>query len=383
MEAIVGLLFFLLLAAGGLSFLFLAFVQPIWGIIDVSVSEEQSSGVKALVILLTLLCLGPIATFFYALFGSTSTIFKKATLVCFLILLFAGCGLIGGSVLFPALEERLEGLYSEVKEEETRKGVDTAESGNPDREASAYTSVSVDQLDIEPFKAVHYVPSSGGKWSVSIADFTLSGPTQETAVPITVPSIYPLNQIAIDPDGPRIYGVTTHKFGKIVPISGHFIEIESDPALPDLSWPSGIAYDTLNKKVIIADRSGGYSYDPATSEWQSIPSLNGLNIRSMTYHPDRSVLYGLTSDHHQNTLDQLLELNPSGAVLSRLPLSPPIATESVPGGRIQLIYSSSRLMVLISSHYSRKGRRQDAELVEQQLFILDLDSGEVSRVDDE
>lgn len=66
---------------------FLLAVTPIWGLIDVAVDTKQTSGTKVAVILLTLFPLGPIMTFFYALFITNSRIFRKmtvtATALCF------------------------------------------------------------------------------------------------------------------------------------------------------------------------------------------------------------------------------------------------------------------------------------------------------------
>ena len=72
MEAIVGLGAFLamMLAFGAGFFLFV--VQPIWSIVDVATCERLSKGAKAVIIVLTLILLGPIMTIGYAVFGTHS-----------------------------------------------------------------------------------------------------------------------------------------------------------------------------------------------------------------------------------------------------------------------------------------------------------------------
>ena len=79
METILALIVVIFLVAGGISLFFLLAVQPIWGVVDVAISKEHSGGTKAAVILLTLLLLGPIMTFFYACFSSPSRIFRRLT----------------------------------------------------------------------------------------------------------------------------------------------------------------------------------------------------------------------------------------------------------------------------------------------------------------
>ena len=60
---------------------FLFAVQPVWTIVDVAVSPRRSSGAKVAIILLTLLALGPLLTFFYALFGTHSRGLRTSTIV--------------------------------------------------------------------------------------------------------------------------------------------------------------------------------------------------------------------------------------------------------------------------------------------------------------
>ena len=107
METILGLLLMLMVVVVVCCALFLAFIQPIWGIVDVAVSKEHSTGTKAVIIVATLLCLGPIMTFFYAIFGSRSKALKSATLVSFLILLLSGAVMLGLAIAVPVLKQKL------------------------------------------------------------------------------------------------------------------------------------------------------------------------------------------------------------------------------------------------------------------------------------
>jgi hypothetical protein len=106
MEAILGLVMMVILLIGGVCLFFLLFVQPIWGIVDVAVCNEHSGGTKAAVILLTLLLLGPIMTFFYACFGTRSRIFRNTTLISFVVLLLSGGALIGLAIAVPMVKQK-------------------------------------------------------------------------------------------------------------------------------------------------------------------------------------------------------------------------------------------------------------------------------------
>ena len=107
METILGLILMLILLIGGCCLFFLMFIQPIWGVVDVAVSKEHSGGAKAAVILLTLLVLGPIMTFFYACFSTRSRVFRNTTLICFTVLLLSGGAVIGLAVAVPMVKKKL------------------------------------------------------------------------------------------------------------------------------------------------------------------------------------------------------------------------------------------------------------------------------------
>ena len=97
----------LILLVGGCCLFFLVFAQPIWGVVDVAVSKEHSGGTKAVVILLTLLLLGPIMTFFYGCFVTRSRILRNATVICFTMLLLSGAAMLGLAIAVPMVKQKL------------------------------------------------------------------------------------------------------------------------------------------------------------------------------------------------------------------------------------------------------------------------------------
>ncbi|NNC88675.1 MAG: hypothetical protein HKN82_09485 [Akkermansiaceae bacterium] len=107
MEAIFGVLIFLCIAVVIVSAVFMGFFQPLWGIIDVAVSREHTSGTKAAVILLTLLLLGPIMTFFYACFGTRSPALKRSTIAASVALLVSAVAAVGLSAVHPGMRNDL------------------------------------------------------------------------------------------------------------------------------------------------------------------------------------------------------------------------------------------------------------------------------------
>jgi uncharacterized BrkB/YihY/UPF0761 family membrane protein len=81
MEAISGLLAFFAMMLAFCAGVFLFVVQPVWSIVDVACSKRLSTGAKTALIVLTLVLLGPILTFFYALLGTGSRGLRRTTVV--------------------------------------------------------------------------------------------------------------------------------------------------------------------------------------------------------------------------------------------------------------------------------------------------------------
>ena len=94
MEAIAALLGIVGMISVLLAAFFMLCVQPIWSICDIACSPRIPTGGKVTLIILTLVLLGPLLTFFYALFGSRSRGLRKSTLVG------AACGVVALAVLF-------------------------------------------------------------------------------------------------------------------------------------------------------------------------------------------------------------------------------------------------------------------------------------------
>lgn len=362
MEAVVAIFVVLFAGLGFLAGFYLLFGQLVWGIIDVSVSDRHSGGTRAAVILLTFLLLGPIMTFFYACFGSRSRALRRTTIGAFVVFLVSGGAILALAGVHGATQKRLHDLID-------RNGTTTTAPAD---------TVGADALVIDSFRAVNYVPTSPQKWSVSISTFDLSGAVRDSSVAVTVPSIYPLNQIAVDPATGRTYAITTHAFGYIVPATGHFVEIEQDPGVPELSWPCALAWDAANARVIIVGRNAAYAYDPKTGAWEPRPGFAKLGLASLTYDAEEGDFYGLVSEFGRDVVDAIVRVDDGGAVISAIQLSREFTKNEIPDNRVQLRMSRGHLVILISPHYRREGGRESR--VEQQIYVVDPGTGDVALV---
>jgi type IV secretory pathway VirB6-like protein len=150
METILGLLLLVLLLVGGCCLFFLVFIQPIWGVVDVAVSKEHSGGTKAAVILLTLLLLGPIMTFFYACFGTRSRVLRRSTLLSFVVVLLSGGAALGLAIAVPMVKQKLP--WRTAPAESTENVIAAPAGASAEAEAN-----SVDPETVPSFTAVHLV----------------------------------------------------------------------------------------------------------------------------------------------------------------------------------------------------------------------------------
>ena len=232
------------------------------------------------------------------------------------------------------------------------------------------------------FSAVHYLPVSKSERSVSIVEYTLSGPKEDTAIPVTPPSIYPLNQIAVDPRGPRYYGITTHRVGEIDVETGAFHELETDPDLPELSWPSGIAFDSERRRLVVTGRSESFVFYPDSDRWNTIAGFDQSNIISLYYSPEDDRFFALIHSSGTAEADTVLRMNAHGAVLSTIRLSHPIPlpNPSMPGGRLQLFKPAREIVILQSAFFRSDASGRKDHLAGMNMFLVDPETGNVERV---
>jgi len=376
MDIIAALALLVLLVLGALCVFFLVCIQPIWGIVDVAASKEQSGGVKAVVIILTLVLLGPLMTIGYAFFGTRSTGFRMTTVVTLTVLLSSGLYAVGLALAVPATQ----GVFGVIAQLASDAGLNVSAysargSGTaPDpagEQPSGSVGASYARSQFAPFPAIHLVPTSQSSWSASIAKFSGQGPTASALVPLIQPSIYPISHLAIDFSKPSVYAMTTHSVGRIAPATGEFIELGVDPAVGKPSRPSAIAFDSKQGLLLIAARSTGYSYNPSTGEWKRLEGLKDDNIVALEYVEDLGVVYGLRSKPGGRQVTKLIRVSPDGSLLEEKALSMPIPVGIYPHTMAQLCHTGDELIVVVSA----TSERGATEPCHQTLFSIDPSSG--------
>ncbi len=370
METILGLLLLLLLLVGGCCLLFLVFIQPIWGVVDVAVSKEHSGGTKAAVILLTLLLLGPIMTFFYACFGTRSRVLRRSTLFSLVVVLLSGGAALGLAIAVPMVKQKLP--WRTAPAASTENTIAAPAGGAAEAEAN-----STEPETVPSFTAVHLVRDGSSRWTVAVAEFNGHGPKPQSALPVVLPDFYPLTHLAVDPEGPVYYGITTHVVGRIVSDTGRFEELQATPGVSKPSWPSAIAFDTKQGRLLIAARSTGFSYDSKTGVWQELAWLKDEGIVALAYDPQNELLYGLQREGVSKAATILLQFNAKGALIARTVLSNPIPVGPYPSPLAQLILAEGNLISIV---YPAPEKHHASVASGCSLYLIDPRSGDCRSV---
>ncbi len=346
METILGPILMLCVFVGGCSLFFLFIVQPIWSVIEVALSKEHSGGVKATLIVLALL-LGPLLTFFYACIGSRSAFLKRSTLLSFGALLLTVGSMLGLAVAVPMAQQKLSWWPAFAQNTNSTTAPTPPIAGVQARLPAEVQVAGADPATVPLFTAVH-LTRNGGRWHAAIAELDGHGPKSKSATPVVLPSIYPLTHVAVDPKGPVYYGITTHEVARIVPDTGQFLELEPPPGGRKPSWPAAIAFDSNQELLLIAARSQGYSYDPKTGEWQTLPWLSDNGLVGLAYDSGSEALYGLQGEGSDASATSLIQFNAKGATLAKVRLSQPIPVGRYPFPLAQLAWAKDQLVCIVS-----------------------------------
>jgi hypothetical protein len=282
-------------------------------------------------------------TFFYACFGTRSRVLRRSTLFSFVVLLLSGGAALGLAIAVPMLKQKLPWRSAPAQSAETAENTKTAPVPVP----AAVAVNSVAPETVPSFTAVHLVRDGSTRWTAAVAEFNGHGPKPQSALPVVLPDFYPLTHLAVDPQGPVYYGITTHEVGRIVPDTGRFEELKPAPGVSKPSWPSAIAFDSKQGRLLIAARSMGYAYDPKTGAWQELSWLKDEGIVALAYDPRTELLYGLQREGVSKVATILLQFNAKGALLARTVLSNPIPVGGYPSPLAQLVVAEDNLISIV------------------------------------
>jgi hypothetical protein len=149
--------------------------------------------------------------------------------------------------------------------------------------------VPATSLPQDVFQAVYKFPGQPGQFG----NFTVGGPLPKTmrSLPSNV------QKVAVS-DGGYYFGMGNHEVYRLEPdLSGAYAL--SPSVSPVLSWTMGITYDSQRDRFLIATLGGeGYLYgfrpNGGRAMWNTIHSLENVDLRAIAYLPNEDRLFGVT-----------------------------------------------------------------------------------------
>ena len=207
--------------------------------------------------------------------------------------------------------------------------------------------VSIPKLAKLTFHAHHFIPGAHlHEVKRSFGEFTLAGSKADTLKPLPDR----VSRIAYDPASKKSYGISDHRLALIDMEKQKVAKIDTGLAVPEISWPADVAFDTKRDRVMLVTHGGGghlYSYYPKTDKWEVLAEKPAQVI---AYHPKDDVLYGLKTTYGKGT--ELQQINAKGAVVTSTILDgeflPGIFGSGHGSAGLQLIAADDKLVLMVS-----------------------------------
>jgi hypothetical protein len=206
----------------------------------------------------------------------------------------------------------------------------------------------------------------GSGRGVYFQNYTLAGPQGGA-------SLLPDVLAVPDSSGRYYYAADPHFVWKIDSQTGSAQNMQLPPSVPELSWPVGIAFDSMRQRVLLVSLGGEgflYAYSPAQDTWSLVSSMNNLDLDSLVYHAPSDSLFGVGvswGDGHP----VIHELSADGAPRRTIQL--PVQPFRIDPGdhRSELASVGEYLVLLIGPRYSWQSDQ------ESRMYLIDPRTGDV------
>lgn len=182
------------------------------------------------------------------------------------------------------------------------------------------------------FFAHHYVADQRGHAvTSSFGQYTVAGPVVQSLKPLPKG----VSRLAYDPVTKMHYGISGHGVVQIDMKTNVVKQLKLGLGVPKLSWPCEITYDTKRKRVILGSSGGGgylYAYSTEKEQWSVISKRPGA-FDAFVYSPADDFIYGVLFEYsEEGNIASLAKVNANGAIVSKIPLGPPIQPGSLNTG---------------------------------------------------
>ncbi|MHC4469436.1 MAG: M56 family metallopeptidase [Planctomycetota bacterium] len=172
-------------------------------------------------------------------------------------------------------------------------------------------------------------------------EFTVLGPVEGALAPI--PGGF--RHVARDPATGRFFALTDHDVLTFEPGEKRATKLDLGPDIAALSWPSGLAFDTKRRRLLVVSRSGQghlWAHDVERKTWTGLRNLGDLDLAALAYDGKRDRLLGI--GQYPGSSTWLFTLDPEGKLIRKTSLD-----RKMPDGISQLIPAGDRAILLVNA----------------------------------
>lgn len=171
-------------------------------------------------------------------------------------------------------------------------------------------------------------------------------------------------------------GTRQQRVLKLDSVTGSVQEMEIGPGLPELSWPTGVAYDSRRGRILVVSLGGVgylYAYRPETGEWSVVAGVENRDFESLVYHAPEDVLYGLKVYQAASGNLVLYRLDAAGGCVGEIALEPFPHAVSPTGYHSELASVGDYVVLLLAP---RSWPPSEPSGHDSRLYMIDPRSGQ-------
>jgi hypothetical protein len=133
--------------------------------------------------------------------------------------------------------------------------------------------------------------------------------------------LLPAMRLVSGPDRRQYYGVW-HQKTYVMDSQARVVSewIPTGAAIPPLSWPMSVTYDTKRDRALLVSFGGEgflYAYNPHDQSWKVVASMQNRDVKALVYHAPEDALYALATSGQV-----LYRFTADGAYTGSIPFPP-------------------------------------------------------------
>jgi len=207
---------------------------------------------------------------------------------------------------------------------------------------------------------------------LELCEFSPGGPINDTERKLP-PGV---TLIAHDPQEDVWYGVVNRNICQLDLEAQTAKQVASKGETPRLSWPAGLAFDTLRRRLVVASFGSGmpvYEYRIASNTWKVLSNDRYVEYSAMAYNGEQDMLYAIVRPYPKRQLS-IARVAPNGELDSVVPITASIKVSRSPLEPMQLTSAGQYAILTVTPKQASARLRKNSA---SNVFVIDTKSGDV------